>query len=87
MLLRRVTVNAGQNPVIFSPNHKAFVSMPGEGNQLIAAEEYADLTELRALAELIGPFGMKYMGERLMSHVASQVDELKVNDLFYHFFN
>jgi NCK-associated protein 1 len=47
---------------------------------LIAAEEYADLTELRALAELIGPFGMKYMGERLMSHVASQVDELKVND-------
>ena len=77
VLLRRVTVNAGQHPVIFSPNHKAFVSMPGDGNQLIAAEEYADLTELRALAELIGPFGMKYMGERLMSHVASQVDELK----------
>lgn len=52
--------------------------MPGEGNQFFAAEEYADLTELRALAELIGPFGMRYMGERLMSHVASQVDELKV---------
>ncbi|CAC5413880.1 NCKAP1 [Mytilus coruscus] len=47
------------------------------GNQFFAAEEYADLTELRALAELIGPYGMKYMGERLMNHVASQVDELK----------
>ncbi|VDI73343.1 NCK-associated protein 1, partial [Mytilus galloprovincialis] len=77
VLLRRVTVNAGQNPVIFSPNHKAFVSIQTDGNQFFAAEEYADLTELRALAELIGPYGMKYMGERLMNHVASQVDELK----------
>lgn len=34
--------------------------------------------ELRALAELIGPYGMRYLGERLMGHVASQVDELKV---------
>lgn len=38
-------------------------------------------TELRALAELIGPYGMKYMGERLMIHVASQVEELKVSIL------
>ncbi|CAG2248603.1 NAP125 [Mytilus edulis] len=62
VLLRRVT---------------AFVSIQTDGNQFFAAEEYADLTELRALAELIGPYGMKYMGERLMNHVASQVDELK----------
>ena len=34
--------------------------------------------ELRALAELIGPYGMKYMGERLMLNIASQVDEIKV---------
>lgn len=37
--------------------------------------------ELRALAELIGPYGMRYLGERLMGHVASQVDELKVDQL------
>lgn len=36
------------------------------------------LTELKALAELIGPYGMKYMGEKLMFHVANQVEELKV---------
>jgi hypothetical protein len=36
------------------------------------------LAELKALAELIGPYGMKYMGEKLMFHVANQVDELKV---------
>ena len=36
------------------------------------------MTELKALAELIGPYGMKYMGEKLMFHVANQVDELKV---------
>lgn len=34
--------------------------------------------ELKALAELIGPYGMKYMGEKLMFHVANQVEELKV---------
>ena len=49
-----------------------------DGQQNFAAEEYADLMELRALAELIGPYGMKFMGERLMLSVASQVDELKV---------
>ena len=34
--------------------------------------------ELKALAELIGPYGMKYLSERLMWHISSQVDELKV---------
>lgn len=45
------------------------------------------LIEMRALAELIGPYGMKYMGERVMWHVASQVDELRVSslDLFLFF--
>ena len=36
------------------------------------------IAELRALAELIGPYGMKFMGEKLMKHVANQIDELKV---------
>jgi NCK-associated protein 1 len=33
---------------------------------------------LRALAELIGPYGMKLLNETLMWHIASQVQELKV---------
>lgn len=76
VLLRRATCNAGQ--IVYSPRQKAFVTVAtGEGQQAFAAEEYADLTELRALAELIGPYGMKYLGERLMLSIASQVDELK----------
>ncbi|XP_041365275.1 nck-associated protein 1-like isoform X2 [Gigantopelta aegis] len=75
VLLRRVTVNPGQ--IVYSPRYKAFVSIFSEGQLPFAAEEYADITELRALAELIGPYGMKYMGERLMLNIASQVDELK----------
>ncbi|XP_067656118.1 nck-associated protein 1-like isoform X1 [Haliotis asinina] len=75
VLLRRVTINIGQ--IVYSPSQKAFVSVASDGGAPFAAEEYADLTELRALAELIGPYGMKYMGERLMLNIASQVDELK----------
>ncbi|KAK3104202.1 hypothetical protein FSP39_025272 [Pinctada imbricata] len=77
VLLRRVTVNVGQ--IVCSTNQKAFVSLPTESSQQVffAAEEYADLTELRSLAELIGPYGMRYFGEKLMAHIASQVDELK----------
>ena len=42
--------------------------------------------ELKALAELIGPYGMKYMGEKLMFHVANQVDELKVKSPCLEFY-
>ncbi|KAK6192637.1 hypothetical protein SNE40_004076 [Patella caerulea] len=75
VLLRRVTCNVGQ--IVFSPSQKAFVSITHTEGQLFSAEEFADLTELRALAELIGPYGVKYMGERLVLNIASQVDELK----------
>lgn len=33
---------------------------------------------MRALAELIGPYGMKFLSDNLMWHVGSQVTELKV---------
>jgi NCK-associated protein 1 len=34
--------------------------------------------ELRALAELIGPYGMKFLSEGLMRQISCQVEELKV---------
>lgn len=73
VLLRRVS--AGQ--ICYSPLQKAFVTLPVEGQVPFCAEEYSDVNELRALAELIGPYGMKYCNENLMWHIASQVTELK----------
>lgn len=35
-------------------------------------------TEMRALSELLGPYGMKFLSESLMWHISSQVAELKV---------
>lgn len=36
------------------------------------------IPEMRALAELLGPYGMKFLSENLMWHVTSQIVELKV---------
>ena len=36
------------------------------------------LSELQALAELLGAYGMKYLGQKMMQQVASQVGEIKV---------
>lgn len=35
--------------------------------------------ELQALAELLGAYGMKHLGEKMMLQIASQVGEIKVN--------
>ncbi|XP_035233836.1 membrane-associated protein Hem-like isoform X1 [Stegodyphus dumicola] len=72
-LLRRVS--AGH--ITYSRNQKAFVTLSAEGQLPFSAEEFSDINELRALAELIGPYGMKYLNESLMWHIASQVTELK----------
>nr|NVI74263.1 HEM-protein [Cucujiformia] len=73
VLLRRVS---GGN-IIFSTNQRSFVSLTVEGSIPFNPEEYSDINELRALSELIGPYGMKQINETLMWHIASQVVELK----------
>ena len=49
--------------IIYSPLQKAFVSLSSEEKLPFSAEEFSDVKELRALAELLGPYGMRYMGE------------------------
>ena len=39
-------------------------------------------TELRALATLLGPYGMKYLSERMLQQIASQMGEVKVSVVF-----
>lgn len=73
VLMRRVS--GGQ--AIYSHNHKAFITILSDPQHTFQIEEFADLIELRALAELIGPYGMKHLSEKLMGHISSQVEELK----------
>ncbi|KAG8452631.1 hypothetical protein GDO86_004425 [Hymenochirus boettgeri] len=74
-LLRR----AGAGFIIYSPARKVFIDLSTEisGERSLNAEEYSDLSEMKALAELIGPYGMKFLSENLMWHVTSQVVEIK----------
>merc|ERR1719384_423727 len=73
ILLRRVS--AGH--ICFSGTLKSFVSLTAEGAIPFNAEEFSDPTELRALVELIGPYGIRLLNETLMWHIGSQVSELK----------
>ncbi|XP_069898349.1 nck-associated protein 1-like isoform X2 [Dipodomys merriami] len=68
---------ASSGTIILSPAMQAFISLPREGEQGFSAEEFSDVSEMRALAELLGPYGMKFLSENLMWHVTSQIVELK----------
>ncbi|XP_065218570.1 membrane-associated protein Hem isoform X1 [Planococcus citri] len=73
VLLRRIS--AGN--ICFSMNQRSFISLTAESAIPFNAEEFSDMNELRALADLIGPYGMKLINETLMWHISSQVQELK----------
>ncbi|XP_070597100.1 nck-associated protein 1-like isoform X1 [Erythrolamprus reginae] len=68
---------ASMGSIVLSPLMQAFVSVPKEGEQIFSAEEFSDVLEMRALAELLGPYGMKFLSDNLMWHVTSQMVELK----------
>lgn len=38
---------------------------------------YGHFIELRSLAQILGPYGIKFLSERLIWHVACQITELK----------
>ena len=73
VLLRRVS--AGH--ICFSPTLKSFVSLTAEGAIPFNAEEFTDPSELQALAELLGPYGIRLLNENLIWHVGTQVQEMK----------
>ncbi|XP_062827137.1 nck-associated protein 1-like isoform X1 [Anolis carolinensis] len=68
---------ASMGSIVFSPAMKSFVSIPKEGEQTFSAEEFSDVSEMRALSQLLGPYGMKFLSDNLMWHVTSQMVELK----------
>ena len=73
ILLRRVSAGS----ICFSETLKSFVSLTPDGAVPFNAEEFTDPNELRALVELIGPYGIQLLNETLMWHIGSQVGELK----------
>ncbi|XP_043979004.1 nck-associated protein 1-like [Gambusia affinis] len=68
---------ASSSLIVHCPTMQCFVSQSADNELSFRAEEFSDVSELQALAELIGPYGMKFLGENLMWHITSQVSELK----------
>ncbi|VDM37485.1 unnamed protein product [Toxocara canis] len=71
VVLRRMS--AGH--ILFSP-HLAALIPNSEYPHAFNPDQYTDTRELRALAQLLGPYGVKFMSERLIWHVACQIGEL-----------
>lgn len=69
-LLKRVAAGG----ICYSVSRRCFISRTALP---FKAEEYTDMTELQALAEIIGPYGIRFMGEKLMEQVSGQVKEIK----------
>jgi len=69
-LLKRVAAGG----ICFSKSRKCFIS---RSSLAFKAEEFTDMEELQALAEIIGPYGIRFMGEKLMEQVSGQVKEIK----------
>ncbi|XP_065191143.1 nck-associated protein 1-like [Sycon ciliatum] len=69
-LLRRVSTSN----ICYSPSRKSFIS---NHTVLFKAEVYSDPQELKALCELLGPYGIRYLGDKCMHQVMGQVLELK----------
>ncbi|TMS19351.1 Nck-associated protein 1-like [Larimichthys crocea] len=63
--------------IVHCPTMHCFVSQSSENEPSFKAEEFSDISELQALVELIGPYGVKFLSENLMWHITSQVSELK----------
>uniref|UniRef100_A0A8C5G2L1 NCK associated protein 1 like n=1 Tax=Gouania willdenowi TaxID=441366 RepID=A0A8C5G2L1_GOUWI len=68
---------ASNSLIIHCPMMHCFVSHTTESELPFRAEEFSDVSELQSLAEVLGPYGLKFLSENLMWHITSQVSELK----------
>lgn len=75
VLLRRVC----NGSIIYSMSRRALVNFSPDPTFPFSPEEYSDITELRALVELIGPLGMKHIRDAVMCKVDTVLGELKVH--------
>jgi len=67
-----------QGGIVVSPSRKAICHLGGDHGDLgFKAQEYTDMSELRALCALIGSYGVKQLSDDLMNAVAASVIEMK----------
>ncbi|CAD5218478.1 unnamed protein product [Bursaphelenchus okinawaensis] len=59
--------------IMYSDHFKSFVSSSDTDLQ---ADQFTDAKELRALAQIIGPYGVKYITEKVINLVSSQIGEI-----------
>lgn len=71
VLLRR----ASSGHMVWSEHLRTMLSA-GTDQLPFQPDHYSDPQELRALVQIIGPYGIKFMSERLIWHVASQIMEM-----------
>uniref|UniRef100_A0A1I7TX70 Membrane-associated protein Hem n=1 Tax=Caenorhabditis tropicalis TaxID=1561998 RepID=A0A1I7TX70_9PELO len=71
VLLRR----ASSGHMIWSEHLRSMLAS-GQEHLSFLPDHYSDPQELRALVQIIGPYGIKFMSERLIWHVASQINEM-----------
>nr|XP_019952062.1 PREDICTED: nck-associated protein 1-like isoform X1 [Paralichthys olivaceus] len=75
--LQSLLRQASSSLIVHCPAMQCFINQPTDNEASFRAEEFSDISELQALAELIGPYGLKFISENLMWHIISQVSELK----------
>ena len=74
VLVKRITMGT----IVYSPIRRSFVSIHQQDLTLpFDPEEYASFNELRALVELIKPYGCKYLCEMILYRVVQQINEIR----------
>uniref|UniRef100_A0AAV2M3B0 Uncharacterized protein n=1 Tax=Knipowitschia caucasica TaxID=637954 RepID=A0AAV2M3B0_KNICA len=68
---------ASNSSILHCPTMHCFVNQKTDTEPSVRADEFSDITELRALSELLGSYGVKFLSENLMWHITSQINEIK----------
>lgn len=67
-------LNSLPRAACYSPSRKAFVSRTGAA---VPFEQWTDLSELAALARLVGPYGVKQFDQRLLAIMAQRIETVR----------
>eukprot|EP00912_Choanoflagellata_sp_UC4_P001196 UC4_evm1s748 len=70
----KLLYKAMDDSICFSNSRRSFVSRSSE---LVKAEDFTDVNELRALCTVLGPYGIKQLTDELFGNVAKLLEDVK----------